>query len=134
MTFIVPYVAALIVFGIIDAGWLDTIGKLLYRPALGDILLDGLRVAPAIVFYFAYPIGIVAFAVMPALRANSLPLAFCAALLFGAPAYGTYDLSNYATLRHRRRRRISLHASALKLLDCAAWIECSRVGRFCALS
>jgi uncharacterized membrane protein len=100
MTFLVPYVAALIVFGIIDAGWLNTIGKLLYRPALGDVLLDGLRVGPAIVFYFAYPIGIVVFAVMPALRANSLPLAFCCALLFGALAYSTYDLNNYATLRN----------------------------------
>ena len=72
MTYVVPYVAVLVIFGIIDAGWLNTIGKLVYRPALGDILLDDLRVAPTILFYLAYPIGIVAFAVMPGLRADSL--------------------------------------------------------------
>jgi uncharacterized membrane protein len=100
MTYLVAYVAVLVVFGIIDAGWLNTMGKLLYRPALGDILLDDLRIAPAIVFYLAYPVGVVAFAVMPGLRADSLLFAFLSALLFGAIAYGTYDLTNYATLRN----------------------------------
>jgi uncharacterized membrane protein len=99
MTYVVPYVVALVVFGIIDAAWLNTIGKILYRPALADILLEDLRLAPAIVFYLVYPIGIVAFAVMPGLRANALPMTSCSAVLFGALAYGTYDLTNYATLR-----------------------------------
>jgi uncharacterized membrane protein len=99
MTYVVPYVVALVVFGIIDAAWLNTMGKILYRPALADILLEDLRLAPAIVFYLAYPVGIVAFAVMPGLRAGSLPMTICSALLFGALAYGTYDLTNYATLR-----------------------------------
>jgi uncharacterized membrane protein len=75
-------------------------GKLLYRPALTDIQLEDLRIAPAILFYLAYPIGIVVFAVMPGLREGSLLIAFTYALLFGALAYGTYDLTNYATLRH----------------------------------
>lgn len=100
MSYVVPYVAALVVFGIIDAGWLNVIGKILYRPVLGDILVEDLRLAPAIVFYLAYPVGIVVFAVMPGLRANLLPTTFGYALLFGALAYGTYDLTNYATLRH----------------------------------
>jgi uncharacterized membrane protein len=38
--------------------------------------------------------------VVPGLRAASLPTAIVLALLFGALAYGTYDLTNYATLRH----------------------------------
>ena len=100
MTFLVAYVAVLVVFGIIDAAWLNWIGKILYRPALGDILLDDLRDRAGDRFLSAYPIGVVVFAVMPGLRSNSLPLAFSAALLFGAIAYGTYDLTNYATLRH----------------------------------
>jgi uncharacterized membrane protein len=100
MTYLVPYVAVLVIFGIIDAAWLNSMGKLLYRPALADILLEDLRVAPAILFYLAYPIGIVVFAVMPGLRQGSLTIASAYALLFGALAYGTYDLTNYATLRH----------------------------------
>ncbi len=100
MTYLVPYVAVLVIFGIIDAVWLNTVGKLLYRPTLGDILLDDLRIAPAVIFYLAYPIGIVTFAVMPGLRSDSSLLTFGYALLFGALAYGTYDLTNYATLRN----------------------------------
>jgi uncharacterized membrane protein len=100
MIYVVPYVAVLVVFGIIDAAWLNTMGKVLYRPALGDILLDDLRIGPAVAFYLIYPIGIVAFAVLPGLRSDSVTAAFYSALLFGALAYGTYDLTNYATLRN----------------------------------
>jgi uncharacterized membrane protein len=100
MSTIAAYVAVLIVFGAIDAVWLSTMGPLLYRPVLADILLPSLRAAPAIVFYLIYPIGIVVFAVLPGARAQSLPTAFTLALLFGAIAYATYDLTNYATLRN----------------------------------
>jgi uncharacterized membrane protein len=100
MTYFVSYVAVLVVFGIIDAGWLSTMGNILYRPTLGDILLQNHRIAPAIVFYAIYPIGVVVFAVLPALRSGSLATAFFLALLFGAIAYATYDLTNYATLRN----------------------------------
>jgi uncharacterized membrane protein len=100
MTYVVAYLAVLIVFGTIDAVWLTTMGPLLYRPALGDILAPALRVAPAIAFYLLYPVGIVVFAVLPGLRAQSPLAAAALALLFGALAYATYDLTNYATLRN----------------------------------
>ena len=100
MTYVIAYIAALIVFGAIDAVWLTTMGAVLYRPALGDILAPNLRVVPAIAFYLMYPIGIVVFAVLPGLRAQSPLAAASLALLFGALAYATYDLTNYATLRN----------------------------------
>jgi uncharacterized membrane protein len=94
------YVTALVVFVVIDAAWLSVMGNLLYRPTLGDILLPTLRVAPAIVFYAAFPVGILVFAVMPALKADAITTAVPYGLLFGALAYATYDLTNYATLRN----------------------------------
>jgi uncharacterized membrane protein len=100
MSYTIAYVAVLIVFGAIDAMWLSTMGPLLYRPALGDILASSLRIAPAIAFYLVYPIGVVVFAVLPALRAQTPLTAAALALLFGALAYATYDLTNYATLRN----------------------------------
>jgi uncharacterized membrane protein len=100
MSYVIAYVVALIVFGAIDAVWLSTMGPLLYRPALGDILAPALRIAPAIAFYLMYPIGVVVFAVLPALRAQAPLAAAALALLFGALAYATYDLTNYATLRN----------------------------------
>jgi len=57
-------------------------------------------VAPAIAFYLSFPVGIVVFAVLPGLRAQSPLDAAGLALLFGALAYATYDLTNYATLRN----------------------------------
>jgi uncharacterized membrane protein len=100
MSYLVAYVTVLIVFGVIDAGWLSTMGPVLYRPTLGDILLPSLRIAPALAFYLLYPVGVVVFAVLPGLRSGALSTAFMLALLFGALAYGTYDLTNYATLRN----------------------------------
>src|ERR1700689_563201 len=100
MSYAIAYVVVLIVFGAIDAVWLSTMGPLLYRPALGDILAQNLRIAPAIAFYLTYPIGVVVFAVLPALRVQAPFTAEALALLFGALAYATYDLTNYATLRN----------------------------------
>jgi uncharacterized membrane protein len=100
MVHIVAYIASLIVFGVLDAIWLTTMASRLYRPALGDILLNDLRVTPALVFYFLYPVGLVVFAAMPAVRAESAVMALAYGALFGLLAYATYDLTNYATLRN----------------------------------
>jgi uncharacterized membrane protein len=74
-------------------------GPLLYRPALAEILVPRPRIAPAIAFYLTYPVGIVIFAVLPALQSGSTASAFATGALFGAIAYATYDLTNYATIR-----------------------------------
>lgn len=100
MTYATGYITALIVFGAVDALWLSMMGPALYRPTLGDILLTDLRVAPAIAFYAIYPIGLLVFAVMPGLRSGSAVTAMGLAALFGAIAYATYDLTNFATLRN----------------------------------
>ena len=100
MTYLIAYVVVLLVFGAVDAAWLSTMGPVIYKPALGDILAPSLRAGPAIAFYAMYPIGIVVFAVLPALRAQTPLTGAMLAALFGALAYGTYDLTNYATLRN----------------------------------
>jgi uncharacterized membrane protein len=94
------YIASLVIFLVFDGIWLSIMGNLVYRPTLGDILLTNLRIAPALVFYAAFPVGIVAFVVMPALKAGGAGTAATYGLLFGAIAYATYDLTNYATLRN----------------------------------
>jgi uncharacterized membrane protein len=94
------YIASLVIFLVFDGIWLSVMGNLVYRPTLGDILLTNLRIAPALVFYAAFPVGIVAFVVMPALKAGGAGAAVTYGLLFGAIAYATYDLTNYATLRN----------------------------------
>lgn len=99
MMYVVAYGVSLLAFAALDAVWLSTMGAALYRATLGDLLADKVRLLPAILFYLAYPVGIAVFAVMPALRAESLVPAVGYGLLFGALAYATYDLTNFATLR-----------------------------------
>ena len=99
MTYLVGYAASLVAFGIIDAIWLSTMAGILYRPTLGTILLDRLRWTPALIFYFGFPLGIVHFAVVPALATGQLGQAAGNGALFGLFAYATYDLTNHATLR-----------------------------------
>lgn len=100
MVYLIGYVSALIVFGAADAMWLSMMGPVLYKPTLGDILLPDVRIGPAVAFYAMYPIGVLVFAILPGLRSGSAGTAFTLGLLFGAIAYATYDLTNYATLRN----------------------------------
>lgn len=82
-----------------DIVWLGVMSSRLYKPTLGDILLDRFSVLPAAVFYLLYPIGLVIFAIAPALRGGNLLTAVQMGALFGLFTYGTYDLTNQATLR-----------------------------------
>ncbi len=99
MTYVTAYVVSLIVFLGVDFIWLSTMGAALYRAVLGDLLAPNVRLPPAIVFYLAYPVGIVVFAVLPALAAGSWARGALLGALLGALAYATYDLTNFATLR-----------------------------------
>ncbi|PTM40021.1 DUF2177 family protein [Bosea sp. 124] len=99
MRFVAGYVAFLLAFGLCDAIWLSTMASRLYRPALGDMLLDEIRYLPAVLFYFGFSLGVVHFALMPALREGSGGSALLNGALVGLLAYATYDLTNYATLR-----------------------------------
>jgi uncharacterized membrane protein len=100
MIYLVAYFAILLPFGLLDAVWLSLMGPRLYRPTLGDILLANVNIPAAVAFYLIYPIGILVFATLPALKAGSVAPALLYAALFGALAYATYDLTNQATLRN----------------------------------
>jgi uncharacterized membrane protein len=96
---LVAYVASGAVFLAGDFAWLGLMGPRLYRPALGPLLADSVRPAPAVLFYLLYLLGVVVFAVEPAVRAGVWHKALVPAALFGLVAYATYDLTNQATLK-----------------------------------
>jgi uncharacterized membrane protein len=100
MPFVVSYLVALGAYVVMDAVWLLVTSKPLYRAALGDMLLPNLNAIPAVVFYLVYPIGLLVFAIAPALRSGTLLSAAVYGALFGVLAYGTYDLTNFATLKN----------------------------------
>ena len=96
----IGYVVALATFVAADMAWLGVMARKFYRPILGDISLPDVNYVPAIVFYLVYPIGLLVFAVYPALKTGSMPSAIACGALFGFFTYATYDLTNQATLRN----------------------------------
>lgn len=97
MQYLIAFVAAAVVFGALDAVWLSWAGSKLYRPALGDLLAPTFRIAPALVFYVLYLLGMVWFAVRPGLT-HGLGAATLNGALLGAMCYMTYDLTSQAVL------------------------------------
>jgi|ERR1700744_1907648 uncharacterized membrane protein len=100
MTYVACYFAALFVFVVLDMAWLAAMAPRLYRPTLDNILIAEVNLPPAIMFYLFYPVGLVVFALIPALKSESITIAAAYGALFGFLAYATYDLTNYSTLRN----------------------------------
>ena len=99
MQLALTYLVTFVLFLGVDALWLGTMAEKIYRPLIGPIMLDSFRPAPALFFYLFYAVGLLIFAVYPALKAQSWTTALMWGALFGLFAYGTYDLTNYATLK-----------------------------------
>lgn len=99
MTQALAFAIVLIIFSVIDTLWLGYMGDRVYRPLIGEVLADKFRLAPAIAFYALYALGLTLFAVLPALKSGDWKTALLWGALFGLFAYGTYDLTNYATLK-----------------------------------
>lgn len=98
--YFIAYIATATVFLAIDFIWLSQVARKFYVDALGDLLLERPNIAAAAGFYAVYAAGIVFFAVLPAMKSGSALTALTHGALFGFFAYATYDMTNYATLRH----------------------------------
>ncbi len=96
--YLAAYAGTAIAFVLLDAVWLLLTSARIYKPLLSQILIDGVRWAPAVAFYLIYLAGIILFAVAPALRSGEWSTATMLGACFGFVAYATYDLTNQATL------------------------------------
>ena len=96
---ITAYLAAAATFLVLDLFWLMFAAKGFYRSQLGDLMRDQAAILPAAAFYFLFLAGIVFFAVKPALTAGDWRVAVGYGAAAGLFAYGTYDLTNWATLK-----------------------------------
>jgi len=99
MAYIIAYIACLVVMGGLDFFWLTTMSPTLYRRDLGILLADDPNMTVAVIFYLTYMVGILIFAVRPALTSGDWRTAALYGALFGFFAYATYDLTNFATLK-----------------------------------
>ena len=77
------YIAALVVFLIIDGAWLGLIARSFYVDQLGHLLRPSPNFGVAGLFYLFYVAGIVVFAVMPAMAQQSWMTAVILGALLG---------------------------------------------------
>jgi uncharacterized membrane protein len=93
------YLASVPIFFAIDLVWLGLVARGFYREQLGGLMADDVRWPVAIAFYLLWIVGLLVFAVLPALDEGGWTRALLLGLAFGFFTYLTYDLSNLATLR-----------------------------------
>ena len=97
---IISFIFVSTIFLIIDVLWLSITVKSLYRPALGDLLKDKPVMWAAVLFYIIYMIGVALIILKPALANDSILQALWTGVVFGVVAYGTYNLTNMATVKN----------------------------------
>ena len=94
------YLIAVSVFFVIDLIWLGVVAKRFYKNQIGFLMSPKVNWPAAITFYLLYIVGLVYFAISPALARESWQTALFTGAFFGFITYATYDLTNLATLKN----------------------------------
>lgn len=96
MSWFLQFLVSGVVILVLDLFWLTVVANKFYRSVLGGIMREKASLPPAVIFYILYLVGLTVFVTAPAV---SVAAAFGYGALFGLVAYGTYDLTNAATLK-----------------------------------
>ncbi|KEO91314.1 membrane protein [Erythrobacter longus] len=97
--YVIAFLSAAVIFGAMDAIWLNWAGPNLYEPNIGEIMADSFNVAPAGVFYVAYLLGMIWFAIRPGLESGDVRRSLLNGVLLGALCYATFDLTSQAVFK-----------------------------------
>lgn len=99
MNLAILYGSTLIVFLVLDIIGITQIIRPVFDRHVGDMLADPFRLGPAAAFYTAYIAGVLYFVSVPALAAGKPMDALIGGALIGLMCYGTYEFTNFATLK-----------------------------------
>ena len=99
MVYFSLYAVTAIVFLGLDIIVLKKVMYPLFSSNLGSMLLEDPRLVPAAMFYLFYVGGVIWFASIPAIQSGQTSQAFFTGFILGLLAYGTYEFTNFATLR-----------------------------------
>lgn len=99
MEYLLSYLAALVLFILIDLVWIKMIMRPIFERSIGSIMLPDPHMGAALAFFVLYQAGLLYFAVIPAAEAGSWTIAALHGGLLGIIAYGTYETTNLATLK-----------------------------------
>lgn len=99
LQYVAVYAVSVPVFFAIDMVWLGLVATTFYRSQIGHLMGDAVNWPVAFAFYFLFLVGLLIFAILPAIEAQSFMKALVYGALFGFFTYMTYDLTNWSTLR-----------------------------------
>ena len=94
------YFVTLAAFLAIDAVWLALVARTFYRRYLDWLMATHPNWLAALAFYLLFVVGVLVFVVVPGVEDGSLRTTLLRGALFGLIAYGTYDLTNLATVKN----------------------------------
>lgn len=97
--YVATYLLSVPVFFAIDMVWLGFVARTFYQSRLGHLLSESVNWPVAISFYLIFLVGLLIFAIAPALSVGDGQRALIYGALFGFFTYATYDLTNWSTLR-----------------------------------
>lgn len=118
---ILTYLAVAVPFAAVDLLWLGTVAGSLFRRDLGPLLRDTPRWDAALLFYLLYPMAVMILAIPKA--DGDWQRALWLGAVLGLCAYGTYDLTNLATLRAWTVRLAMIDVAwGTALTALAAWL------------
>jgi uncharacterized membrane protein len=95
--YLILYLATLVVLIPVDFLFLGTVAKSFFASQVGDMLGE-IRLAPAILFYLLYVVGVLIFVSGPAGATWQSTLLYGA--LFGFFCYATFELTSLSLLKH----------------------------------
>lgn len=92
------YLSTAVIFLVLDAVMLRFHMQPLFQRHIGPMMLENIRILPALGFYAAYVAGLLYLLSWPALKTGA-PVLVPAAVL-GLMAYGTYEFTSYAIMKN----------------------------------
>ena len=90
---------AALIFLIIDIIWLSFSVKSFYGPRIGHLFADKPVIWAAAMFYIIYVFGLGVVIIEPSINFDDTYKFLFKAFMFGLVAYGTYNLTNMATVK-----------------------------------
>ncbi len=122
MQLIILYISTAFIFLALDALMLTRVIKPVFATHIGPLLAEPIRFGPAVAFYLFYIGGLLYFVSLPALREDNAVQALLAGALIGAMAYGTYEFTNFATLKDWHWQMVALDLTwGTVLTGVSAW-------------
>ena len=94
------YAGSLVTLLVADGIWLGLMARSFYKEQLWELMLPQPNLVIASLFYLFFAAALVLLVVHPAAKTGSLWTAIGYGAVLGLAAYGTYDITNLATLKN----------------------------------